>query len=225
MSFPVPFLDPLNKRRKSTESETVYESDSSHAKTNSNQNWNCEHPPVLVQFDGFVRVLKLFRLWLRLAPSTASRRQRGTGVGLDHSGPEGWKQTGSFTFFPYSLTWNIWDSSHNWWLSIFLPVKLFVSVMSLLERRGKRKPATPPPSGDSLRVIGHHFLPVWWHFIRIKAWVASSNAFLNDGGRSLSVDDHSLRVRYVFGRKMTFKKNKRLTCFVLKFKVFSFFLF
>lgn len=86
-------------------------------------------------------------VWLGLQ---RSRRQWGTGVGLDRSGPGEWKQTGSFTFFPYSQTWNISDSSHNWWLSIFHPVKLLVSVMSLLERRGKRKPATLPPSGDSL---------------------------------------------------------------------------
>lgn len=61
----------------------VYEADSSHAKTNSNQNWNCEHP-VLLQFDGSVRVLELFRLWLRLARSTASktamRNRSGTWI-------------------------------------------------------------------------------------------------------------------------------------------------
>lgn len=133
----MPFLDPLNKGWKSMKSEMLCKWGSRHTKINSNQNWNCEHPPVMVQFDGFLCVFKLFRLWLRLARSTASRRQWGTGGGLDHSRPEEWKQTGSFTFFPYSLTWNIWDSSHNWWLSIVLPVKLFVSVMSLLEREGK----------------------------------------------------------------------------------------
>lgn len=152
------------------------------------------HPPVLVQFDGFVRVLKLFRFWLLLARSTASRRQWGTGGGLDHSGPEEWKLTGSFTFFPYSLTWNIRDSSHNWWLSIFLPVKLFVSVMSLLEQEGKRKPATLPSSGDYVLVIGHRFLQVFRHeAVRCRfKWV------LNYGSRSSSVHDHSLLMRHYF---------------------------
>lgn len=44
----------------------VYEAESSHARTNSNHDWNREHP-VSLQFDGSVRVLKLFCWWLRLA--------------------------------------------------------------------------------------------------------------------------------------------------------------
>ena len=50
--------------------------------------------------------------------------------------------------------WNIWDSSHNWWFCIFLPVRRLLSgavlftVMSLW--REEKKPATLPPSGDLL---------------------------------------------------------------------------